>query len=75
MKMHINIRPARYRGPMESDKLVGNFKEVQMKIREIKERQYELIGQMIEITSKEKSSKKENLAKKIEILKGGAIHV
>lgn len=73
--MHINIRPARYRGPMESDKLVGNFKEIQMKINQIKERQYQLIGQMIDIKSEEQSEKKEHLAKKIEVLKGGGIHV
>lgn len=73
--MHINIRPARYRGPMESDKIVGNFKEIQMKINQIKERQYQLIGQMIDIKSEGQSEKKEHLAKKIEVLKGGGIHV
>ena len=73
--MHINIRPARYRGPIESDKIVGNFKEIEMKIKEIKERQEKLIGDMIDIGSKEQNSNKEHLAKKIEILKGGAIHV
>lgn len=73
--MHINIRPARYRGPMESNKLVGNFKEIQMKINQIKERQYQLIGQMIDIKSEGQNEKKEHLAKKIEVLKGGGIHV
>lgn len=73
--MHINIRPARYRGPMESDKLVGNFKEIQMKIKQIKERQYQLIGKMIDIKNEGQSEKKKHLAKKIEVLKGGGIHV